>query len=78
MIVTINPVTVGDVTTDKAIVNLTLGNESVTMTLHPVTEIGGIWIPIEKNNIIPIIGLYPELFESFKPEIQTFIQGLGI
>jgi len=77
MIVTINPITIGDVTTDQAIVNVSLGDGSVAMSLFPAVEVGGSWVRLEGADAIPVVGSYPELFEALGPALQAFVTGIG-
>lgn len=56
MLVNINPITVNGTTTDKALINLAMGANSINVSLFPVAEIDGEWTQLG-TDIIPVIGL---------------------
>lgn len=83
MILTIKPVTVGSVTTDKAILNMSVGDSSVAISLYPAVEVNGEWVKVEGAPVLPIVGLASEtdisaLLESFSVPVQTLIDGRGV
>lgn len=82
MIITIQPVTIGKVTTDKAILNASFGDSTVSVSLYPAIEVNGIWTKLE-TNVIPLIGLIGQLdidalFTSVESAIQAVVSERGI
>lgn len=83
MILTIKPVTVGSVTTDKAILNMSVGDSSVAISLYPAVEVNGEWVKVEGAPALPIVGLASDidiasLLDALSEPIQTLINIRGI
>ena len=83
MIVTINPVTVGSVTTDKAIVNMSVGDSSVAISLYPAIEVSGDWQKLEGAPVLPVVGLDSDtdiaaMLVGIQPDVQALVSGRGI
>lgn len=83
MIVTINPITVNDVTTDKAVVNMAIGDNSVAMSLFPAVEIDGVWTKLNDAPVLPVVGMSDELsiqtmLENCLAHIQKLVSDRGI
>ena len=82
MIITIQPVTIGKVTTDKAILNASFGDSTVSISLYPVIEVNGTWTKLD-TDVIPLIGLTGQvdidaLFSSVESAIQVLTNERGI
>ncbi len=82
MIINIQPITVGDTTTDKAIANISFGDSSVSISLSPVIETDGTWVRLDTPTL-PLIGAMGQsdidvLFSAVESAVQTVTDGRGI
>lgn len=83
MIVNINPITVEGITTDKAIVNMSIGDNSVAISLYPAIEVSGQWQKIEGAPVLPVVGLDSDtdiatMLAGIEPDVQILVAGRGI
>lgn len=83
MILTITPVTVGDTTTDKAILNMSVGDNSVAISLFPAVEAGGSWQRLADAPVLPIVGMAAEtdvaaMLAAVEQPLQTLVDARGI
>lgn len=83
MIINIQPVTVGDVTTDTAILNMSVGESSVAISLFPAVEQGGVWTKVEGAPVLPLVGMDSEtdvaaMLAGIDGPVQTLVSGRGV
>jgi len=82
MILTINPVTVEDVTTDLAVLSMSIGESSIAMTLTPAIDVDGELVKIEGASPIPIVGMAGDtdvaaMLETLGAAVQEFVTARG-
>lgn len=83
MIITIKPITVGTITTDKAVANMSIGDNSVAISLYPAIEVSGVWQKIEGAPILPISGYVSEedidtMLDGITPDVQSLVTNRGL
>lgn len=83
MLITIKPVTIGAVTTDKAIANMSIGDSSVAISLYPAIEVSGEWVKLEGAPVLPVVGLDTDtdidtMLDGITPDVQTLVTGRGL